>query len=54
MDEFKTDVKNYSDVDSEYQWEEDRNTVDKFMMYIDKEGDDSDGVDSDDSAKSYS
>ena len=36
-------------------WEGDRNTVDKFMMnYIDKEGDDSDGVDSEDSAKSYS
>ena len=36
-------------------WEDDRNTVYKCMMnYIDKEGDGSDGGDSDDSPKSYS
>ena len=35
MDESKTDVKNYFDVDSEYRWEENEN-----------EGEDSYGVDS--------
>ena len=34
MDESKTDVKNYSDVDSEYWLEEDRNCIDSLTIHL--------------------